>query len=213
MKNNTAQPIETNSDGFWKRADGVFVPLSMVKEVDQLKDDLVRQLITSALPLSGMLEHFRRQAITEVCVFRQLSAEEHGVKLRGTGGNVELVTFDGRYKVKMAENKTMTFDHLLLEAKALIDECLNEWTAGGRDEVRVIIHDAFRVDSTGSVSFERISGLTKLAISDDRWQRAMALIGESQQVQSSKTYLRLYERDDATNEYQQIPLDCSKFGG
>lgn len=207
------KPLQTNSDGHWQRADGSFVPEKMIKPIDRERDAFVREIIGRALPLSGLLEEFRRTALGDVAAFRQLSAEQYGVKLRGTEGNVELATHDGIYKIKIANNKTMMFDERLNTAKELIDKCLHRFAEGGGDEIKAIINDAFRVDKGGSVSYERIASLTRLDINDEEWQTAMKLVRESMQVQSSKAYIRLYQRDEVTNEYRIIPLDCSKFGG
>ena len=209
----TVKPLITNGDGAWQRADGSFVPERIIKPIDRERDSFVREIVGRALPLSGLLEEFRRTALGDVAAFRQLSAEQYGVKLRGTEGNVELATFDGAYKIKIANNKTMMFDERLNTAKVVIDKCLHRFVAGGGDEIKAIINDAFRVDGAGAVSYDRIAALTRLDISDEEWQTAMKLVRESMQVQSSKAYIRLYQRDELTGEYQQIPLDCSKFGG
>lgn len=207
------KPVATNSDGHWQRSDGAFIPQSMIKEIDRERDRFVREVVAAALPISGLLEAFRTKALGDIAAFRQLSAEQYGVKLRGTEGNVELSTFDGAYKLRIAVNKTMAFDERLGTAKELIDQCLHRWTEGGRDEIKAIINDAFRVDREGTVSYDRIASLTRLDIADDEWLKAMQLVRESVQVQSSKAYIRLYARNGITGAYRMIPLDCSKFGG
>lgn len=102
----------------------------------------------------------------------------------------------------------IAFDERLQAAKALIDECLHEWTEGARAEVITLINDAFRVDyrniRTGSVL-----ALRRLQIDDERWQRAMQAIGEAVQVVSTKAYVRIQERVGDTDQYRSIPLDIA----
>ncbi|MEN1610884.1 DUF3164 family protein, partial [Pseudomonas aeruginosa] len=94
-------------------------------------------------------------------------------------------------------------------AKALIDECLHEWTEGARAEVITLINDAFRVDQAGNIRTGSVLALRRLQIDDERWQRAMQAIGEAVQVVSTKAYVRIQERVGDTDQYRSIPLDIA----
>ena len=94
-------------------------------------------------------------------------------------------------------------------AKALIDECVHEWTEGARSEIRALINDAFDVDKSGNISTGRILSLRRLDIADEKWQRAMAALSDSVRVQCSKSYIRVYERVGDTDQYIAIPLDIA----
>ncbi|MBV5329997.1 MAG: DUF3164 family protein, partial [Chlorobium sp.] len=88
-----------------------------------------------------------------------LSAEKYGVTLGGVKGNINLVSFDGRFKVLREVSERLDFDERLQAAKALIDECLREWTRDSGAEVRTLIEDAFQVDKKGRINTQRILGL------------------------------------------------------
>lgn len=107
----------------------------------------------------------------------------------------------------MADN--IAFDERLQAAKALIDECLHEWTEGARAEVITLINDAFRVDQAGNIRTGSVLALRRLQIDDERWQRAMQAIGEAVQVVSTKAYVRIQERVGDTDQYRSIPLDIA----
>ncbi|MCA0368344.1 MAG: ribose-phosphate diphosphokinase [Proteobacteria bacterium] len=98
---------------------------------------------------------------------------------------------------------------LVNAAKALIDQCLTDWTENARDELRTLINDAFRVDAAGNIRTMEVLRLRRLEIDDERWQRAMTAIGEAVQIESSKSYVRIYERDDETGLYNPIALDLA----
>ena len=51
--------------------------------------------------------------------------------------------------------------------------------------------------------------LRRLAIEDERWQRAMQAIGEACQVIGSKSYIRLYERIGDSDQFRPISLDLA----
>lgn len=130
-------------------------------------------------------------------------------KLGGKKGNVTLLSFDGRYKIIRAIQEGVAFDERLQAARALIDECLRDWTAGARPEVVTLVNDAFRTDSQGEIRTARVLALRRLEITDERWQRAMQAIGEACQVVGSKSYIRVYERIGDTDQYRPISLDIA----
>ena len=91
----------------------------------------------------------------------QLSADEYGVHLGGDKGNVSLLSFDGQLSVKRAIAQHIAFDERLQAAKALIDECLKEWTADARPEIVLLVQDAFRVDSEGKIRTGNVLALRR----------------------------------------------------
>ena len=97
----------------------------------------------------------------------------------------------------------------LQAAKALIDECLKDWTASASSELKAIVNGAFDADKQGNISTTRVLALRRLDIKDPRWLKAMTAIGEAIQVVGSKAYVRVYKRIGDTDQYQQIPLDLA----
>lgn len=197
--------------GLWRDAQGRLVPIEMIKPIDQERDRLVRQLVSRAYELNQELAQFKAAAFGDVDAFVDLSAEQYDVHLGGKKGNVTLVTFDGRYKVIRAKADSIVFDERLQAARALIDECLADWTVGARSEVKLLINDAFRTDTKGEIRTASVLALRRLAIEDERWKRAMTAIGEACQVASTTSYLRLYERVGDTDQYVPISLDIAKI--
>jgi hypothetical protein len=188
---------------------GRLVPEQQIKPIDLARDELVHEIVGKARALSAALLAFKRATFDDIAAFVDLSAEQYGVRLGGTKGNVSLVSFDGRYRVLRAIAENITFDERLKAAKALIDQCLNEWSEDAAPELKVIVQDAFRVDQEGNIRVQQVLALRRLAIEDERWLRAMAAIGDAIQVLGTKSYIRVYERVGETQQYQAIPLDLS----
>jgi hypothetical protein len=195
--------------GYRQDAQGRLVHESLIKPIDQARDKLVLELVEKAKSLSKLLAEFKDSAFGDVAAFVDLSVEQYGVKLGGKKGNVSLLSFDGRYMLKKAVQESVQFDERLQAARALIDECLLEWTEGARPEVVTLVNDAFRTDTKGEIRTARVLALRRLEIADERWQRAMKAIGEACQVVGSKDYIRLYERVGDTDQFKAIPLDIA----
>jgi hypothetical protein len=202
----TVEPIPA---GFWRDADGRLIPENLIKPIDKERDALVTALTRAAKEMSEALARFKAKAFGDIGAFVELSAEQYGVKLGGKKGNVTLMSFDGRYKVIRQIQEHLVFDERLQAAKALIDECIQAWTEGSRDEIKALINDAFQVNKEGKINTGRVLGLKRLDIRDERWQRAMQAIGDSVQVAGSKPYFRVYERVGDTDQYQAISLDIA----
>lgn len=187
---------------------GNWVPVESIKEIDLARDELVKEIVGRAKAVAALVADFRRRALGDIQAFVELSAERYQVKLGGVKGNVSLHSYDGRYKVVRANDERLVFDEGLQAAKALIDECLREWTQGSRTELQTIVNDVFQVDKTGRINVKRVLELKRYDIEDPRWVRAMDAIAESLQVLDSRAYIRIYERQ-ADGSYQQMALDVS----
>lgn len=195
--------------GYWQNASGGLTPESLVADIDKLRDQTVRRIIQDAKQTSQVLGDFKARAMSDVETFIDTSMEQYGAKTGGEKGNVTLTSFDGRFKILRARDELLAFDERLQAAKALIDECIRRWTKGTRAEIRALIDNAFQVDRQGNISTGRVLGLRRLKIDDPQWLEAMRAINDALQVVGSKSYIRIYERDEA-GKYHQLPLDVAR---
>jgi hypothetical protein len=200
---------QTTPAGYRKNAQGHLIPESLIKPIDIERDRLVQHLVDRASELNGELADYKAVAFGDIEAFVEMSAEQYGAKVGGKKGNVTLFSFDGRYKIQRAVQERIAFDERLQAARALIDECFQEWTQNARPEVIALVNDAFRADTNGEIRTARVLALRRFAISDERWQRAMTAIGEACQVIGSKSYIRIYERVGDTDQYRPISLDIA----
>jgi hypothetical protein len=191
-------------------AKGRWVPKRLIKPVDMQRHELVVELAEAAKRMHAVLAAFKAKALSDVQAFCELSGEQYGVKQGGAKGNITLTSYDGRYRVQRAVNDCLVFDERLQVAKKLIDECINEWATGSRDEIRAIVQLAFQVDKQGKVSTEKILSLRKLDITHAKWANAMQAISDSIQVAATRAYVRIYERETDSDKYNAVELDLSK---
>jgi hypothetical protein len=207
--NTSTEQNTTIPTGYRQDARGHLVPESLIKPIEMARDTLTQELVAAAKTMSLQMVAFKGRVFGDVAAFVQLSAEQYGANLGGKKGNVTLYSYDGRYKVQVAIADNIVLDERLQAAKALIDECINEWSQGSRPEIQVLVQDAFQTDKEGNLNTGRILGLRRLDIKDERWQRAMTAIGESVQIVGSKQYVRFYERVGDTEQYAPISLDIA----
>lgn len=195
--------------GYWQDANGNLTPESKVKPIDKLRTELVIELCEKAKIQRDGLVEFKLTAMSEVGAFVDTSVEQYGVKSGGRKGNVTLTSYDGQYKVIRHMQDKIVFGEQLAAAKALIDECVHEWAENANDNIKALVNHAFQTDNAGEINTGRVLSLRQLDITDSKWLAAMQAIADSMKTASTKPYLRLYERNDATGEYEAISLDLA----
>ena len=199
------QPVP---NGYKQNAVGHLVPIESIKEIDLARDEFVQQILAKASVQANATRQFKKEIQEDFQAFVDLSAERYGAALGGEKGNISLKSFDGQFEIRREVSETMEFDERLHVAKALVDECLREWTRDSDPKIRSLIENAFQVDKKGQVNIKRVLSLRKLKFDDEKWQRAMDAIGDALTITGSCTYFRFYERDDQ-GKHRQIVLDFS----
>ena len=192
--------------GYMQNAQGHLVPVSAIRTIDIVRDDLVCDLIREAKLHSAEMAKFKASCQARVSSFVEVAAQEHGVSMGGTKGNVSLTSFDGRYKVLRAIDETIQFTEGLVVAREMIERCIQRWSDGANANLVALINKAFETDRAGNISTARVLGLASVQIDDEEWRGAIDAIQQSVQVASTKSYIRFYERNEV-GQYVQVPLD------
>lgn len=193
-------------EGYMQNAQGYLIPVSQVRPVDIARDELVREKMDKIKALQAQMREVKRSLLSDIDAFVQLSGERYGVSLGGVKGNVQLLSYDGKYKLCRDYGQLLAFDEGLQAAKELIDGCLRRWCKDSRPELKAVVEQAFRVDKKGRINTGAVLSLRRIEIDDQDWREAMRAITESLQVLDSRVYVRAYERD-ASGAYQPVSLD------
>ncbi len=161
-KNNPTRSSRMNENTeYMTDAMGRRVPVAMIKPVDKLRDSTVQEVVRAALALRQAVIEFKTTVMAELTAFLDLSANEHGKVWGGEKGNVQLLSYDGRYKVRIAQDDIIVHNEKLQVAKGIIDECVRRWADGARPEILTLITDAFYVGKSGRINTYRILGLRR----------------------------------------------------
>ncbi|WP_311272358.1 MULTISPECIES: DUF3164 family protein [unclassified Rhizobium] len=202
--------VPVNGKDYMLDAKGSLVPLELVKPADKLEDETVRKIMAFADELNAQISRFRGHTMTDLGEFDALLEQEYHAKKGGQKGNRTYQTFDGLLKVQVAVSDFIDFGPQLQIAKKLLDDCLNEWSADSRPEIRAVITKAFNTEKEGTVNRSEIFMLLRLDIQDPRWQEAMRAIREAMRITGSKEYVRFYKRDAVTDGWRAITIDLAR---
>ncbi len=201
---------------FWTDAKGNRVRLANISEADQMKDEVARRLVASAKAVQDVMAAFKRTALDEMMAAKGLIFERYGASVGGKKGNFSFKSFDGQFEVSVQVAEQISFGTELQAAKALIDECIEEWSKGANDNIRTLVEDAFQVNKAGRIDTGRVLGLRRLVMKNDqgepdaRWRRAMDAIADAVQPEGTSTYVRFYDR--ALNSHGgAVTLDFAKL--
>lgn len=196
-------------DGYMRNAVGHLVPIESIKEVDLLRDGLVKKIVAEARDVSSMLAQFKKSVAGDVQAHFELVAEEYKKNMTDSKVSFDLFSFDGKYKLTREYAERLDFDERLQVAKALVDECLHEWSQDSGPELKTIVEQAFKVNKKGKINTRQILSLRSYKIDHPTWKQAMEAISDAVTVVDTCIYYRLYERDDE-GKYHQLALDFSK---
>ncbi|MEX0971498.1 MAG: DUF3164 family protein [Paracoccaceae bacterium] len=199
-----------NGQRYMRDAKGALVPLELVKPAAKLEDELVRKIMGYAGDLSGQIGRFRGHTMTDLGEFDALLAQEYGERRGGAKGNRTYQSHDGCLKIQVQVADYIDFGPQLQIAKAIVDECLNEWSADSGPEIRAIVTRAFNTDKAGQINRSEIFMLLRLDITDARWLRAMDAVRDAMRVTGSKEYVRFYRRKTPTDTWSAVTIDLAK---
>lgn len=171
-------------------AKGGLVPVNLIKPQHLLEDEMVRKVMGYSIALSEQVSRFKEHTFDDLGAFEAILLQEYGSTVGGAKGNKTLTSFDGLFKITVQVADNIVFGSELQIAKGLIDECLNEWAAGARDEIRAIVTRAFNTDKAGQINRSEIFMLLRL--------------------EGSKTYIRCHRRPSCDASWQAVTIDLAK---
>lgn len=185
------------------------VPVTTIDAQVLLEDEVTRKVMYFADELNAQVSRFKEHTLADIADFMELLAQNYGASKGGAKGNLTLTSFDGRSMVKLAVADQIAFGPQLQVAKALVDECLNEWSADSHVALRVIVKGAFDTEKEGQVSPAKLFPLLRYEIADERWKRAMDAVRDAIQIRGSKEYVRFYRRARPTDRWQLVTIDLA----
>ncbi|SLN38381.1 hypothetical protein AQS8620_01445 [Aquimixticola soesokkakensis] len=202
--------VDVDGTPHLRDAKGALMPLKLVKATDMLIHEQVCKVVGFASALSEQIARFKVHAYADLAALDAMLAQEYEVKIGGKKGNKTYFSYDGCKKIEVRINDLIDFGPELHSAKALIDECLNDWSEGSRPEIRAIVTRAFNTDKEGQINRGEIFMLLKLDIEDERWLRAMKAVKEAIRVIGAKEYIRFGTRDTFDGEWTTISINIAQ---
>ena len=189
---------------------GGWQPLETIKPQHMLEDETVRKIVSYGLPLSEQVKRFKAHTFDDIGAFEAILAQEYDARIGGKKGNKTLMSVDQLYKVEVRVSDRIDFGPELQTAKQLFDECLNEWSAEARAELRGLVTDAFNTDKQGQINRALIFMLLRRDSTDPRWKRGQDAIRDAMRTVGSKTYVRCWHQATHDAPWEPITIDLAK---
>lgn len=201
--------LDVGGKPYMRDARGALVPVELIKPADLIENEVVRKIMGFGMALSEQVSRFKGHTFTDLGEFDALLSQEYGLTKGGPKGNRTYMSFDGLMRVSVRVADLIEFGPQLQTAKSIVDECLNEWSADSRVEIRAIVTRAFNTDREGKINRSEIFTLLRLDITDPRWQEAMRAVREAMRVVGSKVYLRLETRASQADKFSSVTIDLA----
>ena len=201
-----------NGKTYMADARGALIPIETVKAQHQLEDAIVREQFGWFLALVEQINRFRGHLFGDLGEFDALLAEKYGVEKGGTKGNRTYATIDDCFRISIRVRDSLDFGPELQQAKALIDECLRNWSEDAAAPLRVIVNGAFNVDKEGLINKSEIFKLLRHDIQDPQWLAAMDALRDAIRITGSRTTPEFRMRKGPGEELVSVSLNLSRGG-
>ncbi|MGR3822486.1 MAG: DUF3164 family protein [Salipiger marinus] len=202
--------IEFQGKSYMEDARGSLTPLELIKSQHLLEDQTVRKVMGFAVALSEQVSRFKMHTYEDLGAFDAILSQEYGVTKGGPKGNRTYQSHDALMKVEVRVADQLDFGPELQTAKVLLDECLTEWSADSRPEVRALIKETFATEKEGQVNRALLFVLLRLDVEEPRWKRAMEAIRAAIRIVGSKTYYRIQRRKSHDAPWETVTIDLAK---
>jgi hypothetical protein len=201
--------VLVGADIYLRDARGGLIPKKLVKPADLLEHETVEKVMGFARKLSAEIARFKAHTHADFAALTALLEQDYGVKRRGEKGNITFTNHDATARIQIQVADITEFGPSITVAKRLIDECLTEWGAESRIEVRALIDRVFAVGKDRAIDKASVFTLLRLDIQDERWLRAMDAIRDAIRVTGTKAYLRFAERDAPDGPWRSVTIDIA----
>lgn len=195
-------------EGWVRLANGTLVHESAVREADALRSALVEGLVRRATGEAAVVQRFFAEAHAELLAFCELSAERFGTRW-GETESFSMQSLCGRFKVVCDCDATIALNESVAVARTLLDECVTEWTTGGKPQAAALVRDTFRPTKCGGISLARLLSLLRHREApefreDGRFQRVCEAIEAALQPTGKRRYLRFYARRTPADKWELV---------
>jgi hypothetical protein len=208
----TIKITHTAKDEKWTDESGTSIPFNRITPTEKLFERSSAKLIKGALALNKQLADFKKM-IKEASDEAFDSFMKSKEIIKETKGNFTWFNFNRTIKIEVSNSEPIKFDDLtILVAKDYLDQFLNENIESKNEFVKDMIKDAFSTQRNGQLDVKQVLKITKykLRVSNELFTKACDSIIEAIRRPSSKTYFRIWLKDE-NGKYVNIDLNISSL--
>ncbi len=195
-------------DGFVYNAEGNLIAKSNISAVELRKDAFATSMVEQVKEQQKRLIQFKENLATAFESFRVELLDQYDAKLhtRGSGDNVTVFSFDGRYKMTFKTPKLKTLGPEFEASR----ELAREWFHQNKDNAPHDLLLPAQEFYTGEMSLNKALKFIGWKVQDPILVKAQAAAKDSMIVIGKKSYFNFYERGE-DGEYQPVHLNFSKL--
>lgn len=188
-------------------SNGVEVPLKYIQSYDRQRDCVVRRIHARFLRARKLLENLVADSIADLDKLSQLK------ETLGDKGNYSAQSFDGLLRASIRQRYNIALDERVIKARELmlgyVNRVLSKIGESESKALRLIVSEAFRANSHGILSTNRIFALLRMEINDPDWHQAKEILQDSIKPQKGKRYLSCETRKSTQKDFEMIRLDIA----
>lgn len=201
--------IDVHGKPYMANGTGDLRAVEAIPPLKKLMDEMVRREFGFAKGLAEQIRRFRIHLMTNLDGFDALVQQEYQVTIGGSKGNRTYSSFDGLWKIEVRIQDYFAYGPEMQAAKALFDECMNEWGADARPEMRSLVTNAFDTNKEGQINRRNVHALMATESDDDRWNRAKEAISAAVYVIGAKEYVRFQFRDSYRDDWNTLTINLA----
>lgn len=201
-----------STDKEWIDESGTTIPYNRTTKVERLMERSSAKILREALAVNKKLIAFRN-SISDLSMEAYDAFMKAKDSKRATKGNFTWYNFNRSIKIEISISESIKFDDLTISAaKEKFDRFLEENVTSKNDFVKPMILDAFQTQRNAQLDTKRVLGLIRyeVKIKNQLFTDAVKLIQESIRRPKSKTYYRVWVKDES-GAYQNIELNLSSI--
>lgn len=204
--------IQKASDKVWTDESGTEIPYNRTTKVERLHERSANKIVKASLDVNKRL-HALNDLLSD------LSKEAYEAYMFSKGiekkskGNYTWFNFDRSIKIEVNVSEPIVFDSLTITAaKEKLDEFLDANIESKNEFIKQMVIDAFETQRAGNLDTKQVLKLTRYEdkVKSPKFSEAIKLIREAIRRPKSKTYRRVWIKDEA-GKYQNIELNLSSL--
>lgn len=206
----TIATFQKVSDKFWTDESGNMVQTSRLTATEKLMEKNSERIYKRSVEINELLKRFKNDVQKWCDEVYQMYIKEKKLDNKVPKGNFTFYNFNRTVKIEVNVNERIEFDELGIHAsRKLLEEFLKENVQTQDDVIRQLILDAFSTRN-GKLDTKKVLNLIRYRskIKNSKFLRAIDLLEESIRKPSSKTYFRLYVKDEE-GKWNPIELNFS----
>lgn len=207
MEKKPQYKLQKVKDGAWSDEKGMKIPVNRLNPLEKLKEKACGIVLPEAIKINKSLVEFKEK-VQQLCNEVYETEMDHRKNENRTKGNFTFFNFDRSIKIEVSINDRIAYDDLAIQScRDKLDTFLDQNVAAKDQFIKDLILDAFR-PTNGKLDPKRVNNLLtyESKIKDPLFQDALKDLKDSIRRPSSKTYFRIWAKDE-DGSYQAVELN------